>query len=44
VLEAGKSVLDYWGGFTVAGLLLMPPTRHNFIHLNEILRIRQKFR
>jgi len=26
----------------VGELLLMPPTRHNFIHLNEGLRIRQK--
>jgi hypothetical protein len=44
VLEAGSYVLEYWGGLTIAGLLLMPPTRHNFIHLNEILRIKQKFR
>lgn len=34
-------LLDYWSSLTVAGLLLMPPTRHNFIHLNEALRIRQ---
>ncbi len=31
-------LLDYWGGLTVAGLLLMPPTRHNFVHLNEVLK------
>ena len=37
-----QAVLDYWGGLTYAGLLLMPPTRHNFIHLNEALRLRQK--
>lgn len=35
-------VLAYWGGLTIAGLLLMPPTRHNFIHLNEALRLKQK--
>ena len=34
-------LLDYWSSLTVSGLLLMPPTRHNFIHLNEALRIRQ---
>jgi hypothetical protein len=44
VLEAASGLLDYWGRLTVAGLLLMPPTRHNFIHLNEALRIKQKFR
>jgi hypothetical protein len=35
-------VLEYWGGLTYAGLLLMPPTRHNFIHLNEALRVKKK--
>lgn len=42
VLEAGRYVVEYWGGLTVAGLLLMPPTRHNFIHWNEALRIKGK--
>jgi hypothetical protein len=37
-----KGVLDYWGGLTYAGLLLMPPTRHNLIHLNEILKMKKK--
>jgi len=41
--EAGE-IIAYWGGRTLAGLLLMPPTRHNFLHLNEALRIRQKIR
>jgi len=44
VVEAAGWLLDYWGGLSIAGLLLMPPTRHNFVHLNEILRIRQKIR
>lgn len=35
-------VLEYWGGLTVAGLLLMPPTRHNIIHWNEAEKIKQK--
>jgi hypothetical protein len=43
VTTAGKEVLEYWAGLTTAGLLLMPPTRHNFIHWNEALRIKQKF-
>jgi len=41
VLESEQWLLDYWGGLTVAGLLLMPPTRHNIVHLNEALRIKQ---
>jgi hypothetical protein len=35
-------VLEYWGGLTYAGLLLMPPTRHNLIHLNEIIKMKRK--
>lgn len=42
VLPAAQDVLDYWGGLTIAGLLLMPPTRHTFIHLNEAMKIRQQ--
>ena len=28
-------LLDYWGKKDVAGLLLMPPTRHAILHLND---------
>jgi hypothetical protein len=42
VLPAGYGVIDYWSRLTLAGLLLMPPTRHNFIHLNEALRLKSK--
>jgi hypothetical protein len=37
-----SGLLDYWGGLTITGLLLMPPTRHAFVHWNEALRIKQK--
>ncbi len=40
-IEAG-GLLEYWGGLTIAGLLLMPPTRHAFVHWTEALRIKQK--
>jgi hypothetical protein len=40
--EAGW-LLEYWGGLTVAGLLLMPPTRHIFVHLNEAQKIKKGF-
>lgn len=39
VIEAGYGVLDYWGRRDVAGLLLMPPTRHTIVHWNEAWRI-----
>lgn len=41
VNEAGGGVLEYWGSLTGAGLLLMPPTRHCLVHLNEALRIKR---
>lgn len=42
LLPQAIGILDYWSKRTVAGLILMPPTRHNFLHLNEALRIKQK--
>lgn len=44
VLEASRGLLDYWGGLSKAGLLLMPPTRHPVVHLNEAMRLKQKAR
>jgi len=44
VVEATRWLTDYWGKKTIAGLLLMPPTRHNFIHLNEAARLKLKLR
>jgi hypothetical protein len=42
VVPAAGWLLEYWGGLTITGLLLMPPTRHAFVHWNEALRIKQK--
>jgi hypothetical protein len=42
VLEEARSIADYWSKRTTAGLLLMPPTRHNFVHLNEISNLKAK--
>lgn len=42
IVEAASGIADYWGKRTIAGLLLMPPTRHNFVHLNEALRVKQR--
>ena len=44
VVEAARGIIDYWGRRTYAELLLMPPTRHNLVHLNEALRLKQKRR
>ena len=42
--EAAYGLAQAWGGWRKAGLLAMPATRHNFTHLNEARRIRQKLR
>lgn len=42
VLPEAEEILTYWGNQTVAGLLLMPATRHCFLHLNEAARLRKK--
>lgn len=42
VIEAARELTAYWGRHTIGGLLLMPPTRHNLVHLNEALRVKQK--
>lgn len=35
-------LLEYWSKKTLAGLILMPATRHNFLHLNKAIRIKQR--
>jgi DinB superfamily len=42
VNPVATGVLEYWESLTYAGLLLMPPTRHNLIHLNEIMKMKKK--
>jgi hypothetical protein len=42
VVEAAYGLIEYWGKRTVAGLLLMPPTRHNFVHLNEAIGLKRR--
>jgi hypothetical protein len=42
VVEAAQSITNYWSKRNVAGLLLMPATRHNLIHLNEALQVKRK--
>ncbi len=40
--EGSKWLLDFWGKKTVAGILLMPITRHQVVHINDALRIKEK--
>lgn len=42
VVAAAGQVLEYWSKRTIAGLLLMPATRHCVLHLNEALRIKHE--
>ena len=40
--EAGW-LLQYWGGRSTAGLMLMPATRHPLVHLDEAMRVKQSY-
>jgi len=42
LVEAASGIADYWGRRTIAGLLLMPATRHNMVHLNELFRLKKR--
>jgi hypothetical protein len=42
VVEAARGIADYWSKRTIAGLLLMPATRHNLIHLQEALQLKRR--
>ena len=44
VLAEARGIADYWGKRNVAGLLLMPATRHNLVHLTEALKLKYKYR
>ena len=42
--ETAREITNYWSKRTTAGLLLMPATRHNFVHLNEAARLAKRIR
>ncbi|MDM8520761.1 DinB family protein [Anaerolineales bacterium HSG6] len=42
VVEIASDIADYWRKRNIAGLLLMPATRHNLVHLNEAARLKEK--
>ena len=39
VIQAAMDVVAYWSRRDVAGLLLMPPTRHTLVHWNEARKL-----
>ena len=41
VTPEADGIVNYWSKRTIAGLLLMPPTRHCFLHLNEAMRVKK---
>jgi len=42
LLPGAEGIADYWGGRTIAGLLLMPASRHILVHLNEAARLKTR--
>ena len=44
VTPEAMEIINYWSKKTIAGLLLMPPTRHCILHWNEALRIKGRIR
>ena len=44
VRDKATWLLDYWGGHPNSNLLLMPATRHGFVHLNQVGRMLPKLR
>jgi len=43
-VEGANWLIDFWGRKNVAGILLMPVTRHHFVHINESIRLKEKCR
>lgn len=41
-VEGSKWLLDFWGRKNIAGLILMPITRHQIVHLNDSMKIKEK--
>lgn len=42
VLPGAIELVEWWGRRTIAGLLVMPPTRHNLVHLNQAYNLKFK--
>ena len=43
-VEASNWLIDFWGRKNVAGIILMPATRHHVVHISESLSAKKKSR
>lgn len=43
-VKGSRGLIDFWGRKNVAGILLMPITRHQIVHINEAVRLKEKYR
>jgi hypothetical protein len=41
-VEGANWLIDFWGKKNVAGILLMPVTRHHMVHINESMSAKKK--
>ena len=41
-VEGANWLIDFWSRKNVAGILLMPVTRHQIVHINESIQLKQK--
>ena len=42
ILESARGITDYWSKRDIAGLLLMPASRHMLVHLGEAYQLRNR--
>lgn len=42
LVDSAVGIRDYWSKRNIAGLLLMPATRHSLVHLNEALSLKRR--
>lgn len=42
VVDEAKWLIDFWGRKNVTGIILMPVTRHQVVHINEALKAKKK--
>jgi hypothetical protein len=42
-IEGSKWLLDFWGNKNVLGLIIMPITRHQTVHINDCYNIKEKY-
>ena len=38
-----QSLLDFWKNKTIAGLLTMPITRHQIVHINDCFKLKERY-